>query len=56
MLYGTAPLVYSQGRYSWLYKTIGVVRYVNANGRLNPAIDIYQNCPASSLSPPGSVR
>ena len=45
MLYGTAPLVYSQGRYSWLYKTIGVVQYVNANGRLNPAIDIYQNWP-----------
>jgi hypothetical protein len=45
MLYGTAPLVYSQGRYSWLYKTIGVVQYVNANGRLNSTIDIYQNWP-----------
>ena len=45
MLYGTAPLVYSQGRYSWLYKTIGVVQYVNANGKLNPTIDIYQNWP-----------
>ena len=28
MLYGTAPLVYSQGRYSWLYKHIGIVQYV----------------------------
>jgi hypothetical protein len=45
MLYGTAPLVYSQGRYSWLYKTIGVVQYVNANGQLNRTIDIYQNWP-----------
>ncbi len=45
MLYGTAPLVYSQGRYSWLYKTIGVVQYVNVNGRLNSTIDIYQNWP-----------
>jgi hypothetical protein len=43
MLYGTAPLVYSQGRYSWLYKTIGVVQYVNAHGALNGSIDIYQN-------------
>jgi len=45
MLYGTAPLVYSQGRYSWLYKTIGPVQYINANGRLNTQIDIYQNWP-----------
>ncbi len=45
MLYGTAPLVYSEGRYSWLYKTIGVVQYVNANGQLNRTIDIYQNWP-----------
>ena len=26
-------------------KTIGVVQYVNANGKLNPTIDIYQNWP-----------
>jgi hypothetical protein len=45
MLYGTAPLVYSEGRYAWLYKTIGVVQYVNANGQLNRRLDIYQNWP-----------
>ena len=45
MLYGTAPLVYQAGRYGWLYKTIGVVQYVNAHGQLNPQIDIYQNWP-----------
>ncbi|HSR85156.1 MAG TPA: hypothetical protein VLM11_13350 [Streptosporangiaceae bacterium] len=45
MLYATAPLVYSAGRYSWLYKTIGVIQYVNAHGQLNPGIDIYQNWP-----------
>jgi hypothetical protein len=45
MLYGTAPLVYPEGRYSWLYKTIGVVQYVNAHGQLNSSIDIYQNWP-----------
>ena len=43
MLFGTAPLVYAAGRYEWLYKTIGVVQYVNAHGVLNPHIDIYQN-------------
>jgi hypothetical protein len=45
MLYGTAPLVYPEGRYSWLYKTIGVAQYVNAHGQLNRAIDVYQNWP-----------
>lgn len=45
MLYGTAPLVYSAGRYSWLYKTIGVVQYINAHGHLTSSIDIYQNWP-----------
>ena len=45
MLYATAPLVYPEGRYSWLYKTIGVVQYVNTHGQLNRHIDIYQNWP-----------
>jgi hypothetical protein len=45
MLYGTAPLIYSQGRYAWLYKGIGVVQYINFHGSLNPGIDIYQNWP-----------
>jgi hypothetical protein len=45
MLYGTAPLVYPEGRYSWLYKTIGVVQYINVHGQLNSQIDIYQNWP-----------
>jgi len=45
MLYGTAPLVYSEGRYSWLYKTIGVVQYVSRHGHLSRHIDIYQNWP-----------
>ena len=45
MLYGTAPLVYPEGRYSWLYKTIGVVQYITAHGQLDRHIDIYQNWP-----------
>jgi retron-type reverse transcriptase len=45
ILYGTAPLVYPEGRYSWLYKTIGVVQYITAHGQLNSHIDIYQNWP-----------
>jgi hypothetical protein len=45
MLYGTGALVYSAGRYAWLYKTIGVVQYVDAHGALNRSVDIYQNWP-----------
>jgi len=45
MLYGTAPILYPEGRYSWLYKTIGVVQYINQNGHLDRHIDIYQNWP-----------
>src|ERR1700757_3770175 len=45
ILYGTAALVYQEGRYSWLYKTIGVIEYVDVNGSLNRSIDIYQNWP-----------
>jgi len=45
ILYGTAALVYAEGRYSWLYKTIGVIKYVDVNGSLNRSIDIYQNWP-----------
>jgi hypothetical protein len=45
VLYGTAPLVYREGRYGWLYKTIGVVQYVSVHGQLATRIDIYQNWP-----------
>jgi len=45
MLYGTGALVYSAGRYAWLYKTVGVVQYVDAHGSLDRSIDIYQNWP-----------
>jgi hypothetical protein len=45
MLYAIAPLLYPQGRYEWMYKTVGVVQYVNAHGQLDSHIDIYQNWP-----------
>jgi hypothetical protein len=45
MLFATAPLVYPQGRYAWLYKTAGVVQFISAHGQLNRHIDIYQNWP-----------
>ncbi len=45
MLYGTAPMVYAQARYAWLYKYIGVAQYVNSHGHVNQHIDIFQNWP-----------
>jgi hypothetical protein len=45
MLYGTAPLLYGAARYSWTYKYIGVVQYINLHGHLNTSVDIYQNFP-----------
>jgi hypothetical protein len=45
ILYGTAPLVYAEPRYGWLYKQIGVVQYINLHGQLDRHIDIYQNWP-----------
>jgi hypothetical protein len=45
MLYGTGALVYKDARYSWVYRTVGVVQYVNAHGSLNRSIDIFQEWP-----------
>ncbi|HEX3752571.1 MAG TPA: hypothetical protein VHW06_18525, partial [Streptosporangiaceae bacterium] len=45
VLYATPAIVYAQGRYSWLYKTIGVVQFVNHYGHLEQHVDIYQNWP-----------
>jgi hypothetical protein len=45
MLFGTAPLLYGAARYSWTYKYIGVVQYINLHGHLNTSIDVYQNFP-----------
>jgi hypothetical protein len=45
MLYGAGALIYKEGRYSWLYKSIGIVQYVGAHGSLNRSIDIFQRWP-----------
>lgn len=45
ILYGTGALVYKDGRYSWLYKSVGVIQYVDAHGSLNRTIDIFQEWP-----------
>jgi hypothetical protein len=45
ILYGTVPVLSAQPHYAWVYKHIGVVRYLEAHGKVNPNIDIYNRWP-----------
>jgi hypothetical protein len=45
ILYGTVPVLSAQPHYAWVYKHIGVVRYLEAHGKVNPKIDIYNRWP-----------
>lgn len=45
VLQATAPLVYPEPRYTWLYKHIGVVSYLDRYGHVSPSIDIYHSWP-----------
>jgi hypothetical protein len=45
ILYGTVPILSAQPHYGWVYKHIGVVRYLEAHGKANPSIDIYNRWP-----------
>ena len=45
MIHATAPLLYPEPRYSWTYKHMGVVGFINAHGKLDASVDIYNNWP-----------
>jgi hypothetical protein len=45
ILFGTIPLLSAQPQYAWVYKHIGVVRYLETYGKVNPQIDIYNRWP-----------
>ena len=45
ILYATVPVLSAQPHYAWVYKHIGVVRYLEAHGKVNPNIDIYNRWP-----------
>jgi len=45
ILFGTVPALSGQPHYAWTYKHIGVVRYLEIRGHVNPAIDIYNRWP-----------
>ena len=43
VLHGTLPLLYREPRYTYVYKHIAVSRYIEAHGRVDRSIEIYQN-------------
>ena len=45
ILYGTVPVLSGQPHYAWVYKHIGVVRFIEAHGAVDPHIDIYNRWP-----------
>lgn len=45
ILFGTVPVLSAQPHYAWVYKHIGVVRYLEATGKVDPSIDIYNRWP-----------
>lgn len=45
ILYGTLPFLAEQPHFAWVYKHIGVTRYITEAGRVDPSIDIYNRWP-----------
>lgn len=45
ILFGTVPVLSAQPHYAWVYKHIGVVRYIEAYGKVNAKVDIYNRWP-----------
>jgi hypothetical protein len=45
ILFGTVPVLSAQPHYAWVYKHFGVVRYLEAHGKVNPSVDIYNRWP-----------
>ncbi len=45
ILFGTVPTLSAQPHYAWVYKHIGVVRYLETHGKVNIKVDIYNRWP-----------
>ena len=45
MLYGTAPIVYPEPRFNWLYNHVALTNYIAANHVLSPVMKIYRIWP-----------
>lgn len=56
VLSGTTAVLYDEPRYTWMYKHLGVVEYLLANGHLDRTIDIYHNWPGFFVLVAGLVE
>jgi hypothetical protein len=45
ILFATVPVLSGAPHYAWVYKHIGVVRYLETHGKVDPNIDIYNRWP-----------
>jgi hypothetical protein len=45
VLYGTVPALSAQPHYAWVYKHLGVVRYLERTGEAHRGVDIYNRWP-----------
>ena len=45
VLYATVPAISAVPQYSWVYKHIGVVRFIELHGHVNGSVDIYNRWP-----------
>jgi GT2 family glycosyltransferase len=46
VIHGTTAVLYSEPRYAWVYKHLGVINLIAATGHADRDIDIYNNWPA----------
>ncbi|MDH4146124.1 MAG: hypothetical protein OEY23_13265, partial [Acidimicrobiia bacterium] len=46
VIHATTAVLYDAPRYSWSYKHLGVVAYIQANHHIDPSIDVYQAWPS----------
>jgi len=45
VLHATTAALYPEPRYAWVYKHLGVIRYISVHGSVDRDVDIYQNWP-----------
>jgi hypothetical protein len=45
MLYGAAPMIEGEPRFSPSYRHLGIIDYITRHGTVDPTIDAYQNWP-----------
>lgn len=46
ILYCTVPAIAAAPHYAWVYKHVGVMRFIATHGGIDPSVDIYNRWPA----------